>query len=77
VSVLHDLRQAGRILRKSPTTAIVVIATSALGICAVATVFSILDAFLLKPLPAVTRQAELVNVHATASDGSSFHSVSR
>ncbi|HMF10581.1 MAG TPA: ABC transporter permease [Thermoanaerobaculia bacterium] len=77
MSVLHDLRQAGRILRKSPATAIVVIATSALGICAVTTVFSVLDAFLLKPLPAVTRQAELVNVHATAPDGSSFHSVSR
>src|SRR5262249_36857007 len=77
MSLLHDLRHAGRILRKSPGTSAVVILTSALGICAVATVFSILDAFLFEPLPAVARQSELVNGHATAPDGSSFHSVSR
>jgi predicted permease len=75
-AMLQDLRQTARALRKSPGTCAVVVVTSALGICAVATVFSILDAFLLKPLPGVARQAELVNVHATAPDGSSFHSVS-
>src|SRR2546426_433783 len=69
-------RQALRTLAKSPGTSLVVIATVAIGICAVATVFAVVDAFFLKPLPGVARQAELVNVHATAPDGSSFHSVS-
>jgi predicted permease len=73
---LHDLRQAIRALRKRPGTSAVVLVTSALGICAVATVFSVIDALMLKPLPGVARQSELVNVHATAPDGSSFHSVS-
>jgi putative ABC transport system permease protein len=76
MSLARDILQAGRTLRKSPTTFGVVVATVGLGICAVATVFSIVDALLLKPLPGVARQSELVNVHATAPDGSSFHSVS-
>ncbi len=76
MALLQDLRHAVRTLRKSPGVSVVVIATVALGICAVATVFSIVDALLLKPLPGVARQSELVNVHATAPDGSSFHSVS-
>jgi predicted permease len=69
-------RQAIRALAKSPGTSLVVIATVAIGLCAVATVFAVVDTFFLKPLPGVARQAELVNVHATAPDGSSFHSVS-
>jgi predicted permease len=65
-----------RALRRSPGTSLVVIATIAVGICAVATVFAVVDAFLLKPLPGVARQVELVNVHATEPDGSGFHAVS-
>ena len=70
------LRQAVRTLRRSPGTSSVVVATVAVGICAVVTVFAVVDAFFLKPLPGVARQDELVNVHATAADGSTFHSVS-
>src|SRR5258706_14427883 len=69
-------RQAIRALWKSPGTSLVVIATVAIGNCAVATVCAVVDTFFLKPLPGVARQAELVNVHATAPDGSTFHSVS-
>lgn len=75
-TLLQDVRHAGRTLRKNPGTSAVVIATVAVGICAVATVFSVVDALLLKPLPGVGHQRELVNVHATAADGSTFHSVS-
>ena len=38
--------------------------------------FSLIDALFLKPLPGVTEQSRLVNVHATAPDGSTFHAVS-
>ncbi len=75
-SVLKDLRHAVRGLRRAPAQAVVVIATVAAGIAASATVFALIDTLFFKPLPGVEKPSELVNVHATAPDGSSFHSVS-
>lgn len=75
-SLLQDLRHSLRRLGRSPGLSAVVILTVAAGIAASATVFALIDALFLKPLPGVTEQSRLVNVHATAPDGSTFHAVS-
>src|ERR1700730_17905503 len=74
--LLVDISRAVRSLRSHPVTSLVITATVAIGIAAGATVFSIMDTLLLRSLPGVERQSELVNVRATAADGSTFHSVS-
>ncbi|MFN7943776.1 MAG: ABC transporter permease [Blastocatellia bacterium] len=58
----HDLRYGARMLWRQPGFTLVAVVTLALGIGANSTIFSFVNAALLKPLP-VTRPAELVTLY--------------
>jgi predicted permease len=63
--VLQDLRYAFRSLRRTPGFTAAAIVTLALGIGATATIFTLLDAVLFKPLP-VARPHELLAVYESS-----------
>ena len=68
-SLLSDARFAARVLRKSPIFTAVVVAVLALGTGAVTTVFSAMNAAVLRPLPGVADPDGLVSVRPAHRDG--------
>src|SRR3990170_847181 len=68
-TVLADVRFAGRMLRKSPVFTLVVVFVISLGSGAVTTVFSAMNALVLRPLPGVPDVAGLLSLRPARTDG--------
>lgn len=60
ITLTNDLRFAGRVLRKSPVFTVVAVLAISLGTGAVTTIFSGINALLLRPLPGTTDAGRLV-----------------
>jgi putative ABC transport system permease protein len=74
-SVLHDARYAGRFLRRNPAFAFVAILSLGVGIGFNAALFSVVDALLLRPLPAASPEG-LVEIYTSGSDGAPYATTS-
>ena len=73
---LHDVKYALRTIQKNLTTSGVVIASIGLGIGLNITVFSILNAVLLRPVPGLQNPRELTQIYTSYSGGMKFGAVS-
>src|SRR5215475_9552502 len=74
-NLFQDLRYGARMMLKNPGYSLVAVLTLALGIGAVAAIFSVVDAVLWRPLPA-HRPERLVALYTTAGDGAGYRSLS-
>ena len=68
-TILQDLRQSGRTLRRSPGFTLIALLTLALSIAATASLFSVIDATLLAPL-STPDASRLIWIDEYAPDGS-------
>jgi predicted permease len=68
-TLLADLRLAGRMLRRSPVFTLVVVAVVALGSGAVTTIFSGMNAIVLRPVPGIADLERLVTLRPVRQNG--------
>ena len=69
-TLFSDLRLAGRLLSRAPLFTALVVTAIAVGVGGVATVFSALNAIVLRPLPGTTEGTRLILVDRRTPDDS-------
>jgi predicted permease len=74
-TLLRDLRYTLRRLRQTPGFTFLAVASLGIGLGAVTTIYSLVNAFLLRPLP-LPEPGRLVYAYESSTDGSGFHSFS-
>jgi putative ABC transport system permease protein len=67
----HDIRFGVRLLRKSPGFTLAAVASLGLGIGFNTSIFAVLDAILLRPLP-VAQPHRLVDIYTSGTDGDTY-----
>jgi predicted permease len=75
-SILQDVRYAIRSFKRSPGFTLIAALTVAVGVGATTTIFSSVNAVLLKPPPGISNAGQLVRIYRVAEDKSSFHELS-
>jgi predicted permease len=75
-AIFQDLQYAFRVLKEAPGFTVIAALTIGLGIGATTTIFSVVNAVLLRAPSGVRDAGELVRVYRIAEDGSSFNSLS-
>jgi predicted permease len=73
-TLIQDLRYAMRMLRKSPGVTLIAVLTTALGIAANVTVFSLVDGLFLRSVPAKNPE-RIVRILAPENDGGGYFSI--
>src|ERR1041385_6940038 len=75
-TLLLDVRYALRTLRRSPGFSLIAIATLALGIGANSTIFSLVNAALLRPIPGIAEPSRVVQLFTTSNKEGGLHAFS-